>query len=125
MTETRMTRRERRAIAAEWRRVPFKTRLEVARLAKRGERHPNDAVDAVAVRFSRMALEVPSSSFLYTTTFQALMTLSLLVIAVLWDETFPRWCAGLGGSACLVLMIFNWDLKRDARRILAVHRHNS
>jgi hypothetical protein len=39
-----------------------------------------------------MALEVPSSSFLYTTTFQALMTLSLLVIAVLWDEPFPRWC---------------------------------
>ncbi|WP_041841130.1 hypothetical protein [Actinoplanes friuliensis] len=125
MPETRITRRERRAIAAEWRQVPFRTRLEVARLAKQGERHPDDGVDAVAVRVSRMALEEPSSSFFHTTAFGVLLTLTLLAIAVLWDDTFPRWCAGLGGSACFVLLVFNWDLKRDARRILAVPRHRS
>src|SRR5689334_20266112 len=99
MTETRLTRRERRAIAAEWRKVPFKTRLEVARLSKRGERHPDGTVDAAAVRFSRMALEEPSSSFVYTRTFQVLLTMALLLIAVLWAEPFPRWISGIGGSA--------------------------
>ncbi|WP_433293876.1 hypothetical protein ACQP2F_31695 [Actinoplanes sp. CA-030573] len=122
MTETRLTRRERRAIAAEWREVPFKARREAARLAKRGERHPDGSVDAAAVRFSRMALQEPSSSFLYTRTFQVMLTMTLLLIAVLWAEPFPRWTSGIGGSACLLLLIFDWDLKRDARRILAVPR---
>jgi hypothetical protein len=125
MAETRLTRRGRRAIAAEWRNVPFKTRLEVVRLSKRGERHPDDAVDAAAVKFSRMSLDEPSSSFLYTPAFGVLLTLTQLAIAVLWAEPFPRWLAGIGGSVCLLLLIFNWDLKRDARRILAVPRRDS
>jgi hypothetical protein len=122
MTKTRLTRRERRAIAAEWRKVPFETRLEVARLSKRGERHPDRTVDAAAVRFSRMALEEPLSSFLYTRPFQVLLTMALLLVAVLWAAPFPRWISGIGGISCLLLLIFDWDLKRDARRILAVPR---
>jgi hypothetical protein len=125
MTGTRLTRRERRAIAAEWRKVPFKTRLEVARLSKRGERHPDDTVDALAVKVSRMALEKRPPRLIYTPVFQWLMTSTLLVIAVLWAEPFPRWTGGIGSGLCLLLLLLDWDLKRDARRILAVPRRDS
>ena len=115
-----MTRRERRAIYESWRRVPIRTRLEVLRLAKRGACHPDAATDAAAVQFAHVVLERPS--FLYTTAFQFPLSFALLAIAVLSQDTFPRWCAGLGGGLCLLLTIYHWDLKRDARTILSVPR---
>jgi hypothetical protein len=114
------TRQEKRAIFKEWRRVPFKTRLEVLRLAKRGECHSDIVVDAAAVQYARVAMERPT--FLHTTAFQAIFSFALLAFAVMADDAFPRWCAGLGGGACLLLTIFNWDLKRDAKKILSVPR---
>jgi hypothetical protein len=118
-----MTRQERRAIVARWRRIPLKTRAEVIQLAQRGERHPDDKVDVAAVEASRVTLNEPT--FLHTTTFQAVLSLSLLTIALTWEEDFPRWTAGIGGSACLILTIFNWFLKRQARTILGVPRDNT
>jgi hypothetical protein len=120
VAEWRRRRRERRAIYESWRRVPFRTRIEVLRLAKSGERHPDPTVDAVAVRFAHSILEQPS--FLYTTAFQTCLSLGLLAFALVVDDTFPRWCAGIGGGLCLFLTVFNWDLKRDARKILSVPR---
>jgi hypothetical protein len=46
----------------------------------------------------------------------------MLALALLVDESFLRWVAGLGGGLCLLLTIYNCDLKRDARKILAVPR---
>jgi hypothetical protein len=120
MAEGRSSRQERRAITAEWRRVPMRARLDVLRLAKLGERHPDPAVDAAAVRFANLVLEAPS--FIYSITFQLVMSLCLLAFAFLVQESFPRWCAGIGGTLCLLLTIYNWDLKRDARTILSVPR---
>jgi hypothetical protein len=120
MAEGRSSRQERRAITAAWRRVPMRARLDVLRRAKRGERHPDPSIDAASVRFAELVLEAPS--FIYSITFQLVMSLSLLALAFVVQDAFPRWCAGAGGTLCLLLTIYNWDLKRDARTILAVPR---
>lgn len=120
MPEGRSTRQERRAITTEWRRVPFKTRVAVLKSAKRGEPHEDASVDAIAVRFANLVLEVPS--VLHTIGFQLILSLALLAFAFMFEEAFPRWVAGAGGTLCLLLTLYNWDLKRDARIILSVPR---
>jgi hypothetical protein len=111
---------ERRAIYDQWRRVPFQTRLEVLRLAKRGERHADGETDAAAVRYAHLVLERPP--FLRSTAVQFSLSCALLILALLTDDALLRWCAAAGGGLCLLLAIYNWDLRRDARKILAVPR---
>ena len=49
-------------------------------------------------------------------------SLLFMVIALLWNAPFPRWLCGLSSGVILLLIIFDWALRRDARKVLSVSR---
>jgi hypothetical protein len=111
------TRAEGRVIARAWRRVPLSVHLEVLRLAKRGQRYPDPAVNVVAGEYCRAVLGRTTRS---VPAVALLMGFLFVTLAVWAGDSFGLLVFGLPGLLAFVLAIFTWDLRRDAKKILAV-----
>lgn len=114
-----MTRSERRAIEKAWRRVPFATRLEVLRSTRRGERHPDPAVDTAAVQYARLVLGQKALRF--APGFLLAAGFLPIAVAILLGGSAILY---VGGACSLLLSAYVWDLRRDAKKIVAAPRNN-
>ena len=119
MPEIHVTRSQRRAIEKAWRRVPFSTRLEVLRSAKRGECHPDPAVDTAAAQYAHLVLG--QKALPYVPGLLLAVGFMAITVGVLVGGS-PTLYAG--GACALLLGVYVWDLRRDAKKIVAVPRND-
>ncbi|MDO3701339.1 hypothetical protein Q3W71_06540 [Micromonospora sp. C28SCA-DRY-2] len=119
MPEIQITRSERRTIEKAWRRIPFATRLEVLRLAKRGERHPDPDVDTCAQQYARMVLGQKAVG-LAPGVLLAAGAVSIAVAVVLGGSRILT----VNAVLALLLAAYFWDLRRDARIVAAARRND-
>lgn len=88
-------------------------------MTKRGERHPDPAVDAAAVQYARLVLAQKGLRF--APGFLLAVGFVPLAIAILVGGSADLYA---GGACALLMSAYVWDLRRDAKKITAVPRDN-
>ncbi|GAB7191484.1 hypothetical protein NUM3379_21920 [Kineococcus sp. NUM-3379] len=117
-------------MAAAWRAVPLARRLEIARAAKRGVRHPDEAAVRAAQSYARLVLS-PGPRWIQRPRVRHVSAWLLFPLAgVLVLEAVLLVLLGAGppvvwavSALAVITALVGWfwvDLLRDCRRLLAL-----
>lgn len=112
-----MSKAERRAAIAAWRRVPRRDRVQVAKLAKQGLPHPDVDVTAAASRWANMIDRRRLPAFVLPT---------IGVVEGVWfyfllpSGTVPSAIITAGSCLVVVIGLLAWNNRHIAKLVLAI-----